>query len=80
LNDGLLDVCVVPRTDFGTLFRYSPALLLRQRLPESMVKRFRAPHFELTGQGTASFQLDGEGIGHLPAKFSMWPEKLRVVA
>jgi YegS/Rv2252/BmrU family lipid kinase len=80
LNDGLLDVCVVPRTDFGTLVRYSPALLLRQRLPEGMVKRFRAPHFELTGQGTTSFQLDGEGIGHLPAKFSMWPEKLRVVA
>jgi YegS/Rv2252/BmrU family lipid kinase len=80
LHDGLLDVCVVPRTDFGTLFRYSPALLLRQRLPESMVKRFRAPVFEVTGENKAGFQLDGEGIGQLPAKFSMAPEKLRVVA
>jgi diacylglycerol kinase (ATP) len=80
LHDGLLDVCVVSRTDFGTLFRYSPALLLRQRLPERMVKRFRAPVFEVTGENKAGFQLDGEGIGQLPAKFSMSPEKLRVVA
>ena len=80
LHDGLLDVCIVPRTDFGTLFRYSPALLLRQRLPEGMVKRFRAPVFEVTGENKAGFQLDGEGIGQLPAKFSMSPEKLRVVA
>ena len=80
LKDGFLDVCVVPQTDFGTLLRYSPALLLRQRLPESMVKRFRAPHFELMGDTMTGFQLDGEGIGHLPAKFSMAPEKLRVVA
>ncbi len=80
LNDGLLDVCIVPRVDFATLFSCAPNLLLRQKLPEKMVKRFRAPVFEVTGETTAAFQLDGEGIGHLPAKFSMAPEKLRVVA
>ena len=84
LNDGFLDVCVIPRTDLGTLFGCAPNLLLnlllRQKLPENMVKRFRAPHFELTGDTAAGFQLDGEGIGQLPAKFSMAPEKLRVVA
>ncbi len=80
LNDGLLDVCVLPRTNFGTLLRCAPGLLLRLRLPEKMVKRFRTTSFELSSKTTASFQLDGEGIGHLPAKFSVAPEKLRVIA
>lgn len=80
LNDGLLDVCVFPRTDFGTLARCGPDLLLRLRLPESRVRRFRAASFELADDTAAAFQLDGEGIGHLPAKFSIGPEKLRVIA
>lgn len=80
LKDGLLDVCVVPRVDFGTVFHCVPNFLYRQRLAENVVKRFRAASFELTGETTAAFQLDGEGIGHLPAKFSMSPEKLRVAA
>ena len=80
LNDGILDVCIVPRTDFRMLISCLPSFLLRQRLPESMVKRFRAANFELSGEKTAAFQLDGEGIGHLPAKFSMAPEKVRMIA
>ncbi len=79
LKDGLIDVCVFPRTDFGTLFGCVPQFLLRQKLPEKMVRRFRAEHFELSCDTKAPFQLDGEGIGHLPAKFSMSPEKLRMV-
>jgi diacylglycerol kinase (ATP) len=79
LKDGLIDVCVFPRTDFGTLFGCIPQFLLRQRLSEKVVKRFRAEQFELSCESKAPFQLDGEGIGHLPAKFSMAPEKVRVV-
>lgn len=79
LKDGLLDVCIVPRTDFKTLFSYAPNLLLRQRLPEKKVTRFRTASFELAGETKTAFELDGEGIGHLPAKFSMAPEKLRVI-
>lgn len=80
LNDGLLDVCVFPRTDFGMMFSCIPSFLFRQKLPEKLVKRFRAESFELSSETKASFQLDGEGIGHLPAKFSMASEKLRVIA
>jgi diacylglycerol kinase (ATP) len=79
-NDGLLDVCIFPHTDLATLLRCVPDLLMRYKLPESMVKRFRAASFELSGDTTAAFQLDGEEIGKLPAKFSMTGEKLRVVA
>lgn len=78
-NDGLLDVCIFPRTDFATLLRCGPDILLRLRLPESKVKRFRAASFELSGDSIAAFQLDGEGIGKLPAKFSIAGEKLRVI-
>lgn len=80
LNDGLLDVCVFPRTDFGMMFSCIPSFLFRQKLPEKLVKRFRAESFELSSEIKASFQLDGEGIGHLPAKFSMASDKLRVIA
>ncbi|HXC34940.1 MAG TPA: diacylglycerol kinase family protein [Candidatus Acidoferrales bacterium] len=79
-NDGLLDVCIIPRADFATLLRCGPGLLLRLRLPEGTVKRFRAASFELSGEANAAFQLDGEGIGKLPAKFSIAAEKLRVIA
>ncbi|HEV2330592.1 MAG TPA: diacylglycerol kinase family protein [Verrucomicrobiae bacterium] len=79
-NDGLLDVCVIPRTNFATLLRCGPGLLLRLRLSEGTVKRFRAASFELSGEADAAFQLDGEGIGKLPAKFSIAGEKLRVIA
>jgi diacylglycerol kinase (ATP) len=79
LNDGLLDVCVLSRTDFWTLLRCAPKLLLQLRLPEKMAKRFRTASFELSGEA-AAFQLDGEAIGNLPAKFSVSSEKLRVIA
>jgi diacylglycerol kinase (ATP) len=80
LNDGVLDVCIFPRTNFGTLISCLPGFLLRRRVPERLVKRFRAASFELSSEKTAAFQLDGEGIGHLPAKFSIAPEKLRMIA
>jgi YegS/Rv2252/BmrU family lipid kinase len=80
LKDGLLDVCVVPRADWPTLFGLIPNFIFRQRLAEKLVKRFRTKSFEVSGDTKAAFQLDGEGIGHLPVKFSMAPEKLRVVA
>ena len=80
LNDGLLHVCVVPRADWRTLLSYLPNFLFQQKLPEKAVKRFRAASLELSSETATAFQLDGEGIGHLPAKFSITPEKLRVIA
>lgn len=79
-NDGVLDVCIVSRTDFATLLRCGPGLLLRLKLPEGAVRRFQAASFEISGDSSAAFQLDGEGIGKLPAKFSIGPDKLRVIA
>jgi YegS/Rv2252/BmrU family lipid kinase len=80
LRDGLLDVCILPRVNWLTLLRCAPNFLARQKLPEKLVRRFRAAAFELSGVEAASFELDGELAGQLPVKFSVEREKLRIVA
>ena len=80
LRDGFLDVCIFERVDFPTLFRCVPNFLVRQKLPEKIVRRFRAEKFELACASTAAFELDGEWIGHLPATFSIAREKLCATA
>jgi diacylglycerol kinase (ATP) len=79
LRDGMLDVCILPRVNWLTLLRCAPGFLARRRLPEKLVRRFRAAAFELSGDATASFELDGEWAGNLPVKFSVERERLRVV-
>jgi diacylglycerol kinase family enzyme len=48
-------------------------------LPAGLVQRFRAANFELAGDLSTPFELDGEWAGHLPATFSVVREQLRVV-
>jgi YegS/Rv2252/BmrU family lipid kinase len=79
LRDGLLDVCVLPRVNWLTLLRCVPGFVARRKLPETLVRRFRAATFELSGDTAASFELDGELAGKLPATFSVERGKLRVV-
>ena len=79
LRDGMLDVCVLPRVNWPMLLRCAPDFLARRKLPEKLVRRFRAAVFELSGDATASFELDGELAGKLPVKFSVERERLRVV-
>ena len=77
--DGRLEVCVWARTNFWTLLRCAPGLLLRKRLPEKIVRRLSGEKLELTSAAPAAFELDGEWVGSLPATFSIRREKLRVV-
>jgi diacylglycerol kinase family enzyme len=44
-----------------------------------LVQRIRAANFELAGDISVTFELDGEWAGHLPATFSVAREQLRVV-
>jgi len=78
-RDGLLDVCIFPRLNWPMMFQCAMGLLARQKLPEKRVRRFRGKTFELTAETTTAFELDGEWIGHLPAKFSIERERARVV-
>jgi diacylglycerol kinase family enzyme len=79
LRDGVLEVCVFPRVSFSMLLRCAPGFLLRQKLPEKVVRRFSAEKFELVSDSAAAFELDGERAGNLPVTFSVEREKLRVV-
>ncbi len=79
LDDGLLDACVFPRVNFLSLLRLAPNFILRQKLPEKLVRRLRAEKFEVTSATPTAFELDGEGAGNLPATFSVERKRLRVV-
>jgi diacylglycerol kinase (ATP) len=79
LRDGRLDICVLPRTNWWTLVRSAPGLLLRGKLPASVAQHLSAETFELTSETAAAFELDGEWVGKLPVTFSIEREKLRVV-
>lgn len=79
LADGLLDVCVFPRARLGTLLRCGPGLLLKRRVPESVVRRGRAGTLTLRSRDRASFELDGELVGQLPVTVRVQREALRVV-
>ena len=79
LRNGLLEVCALPRVNLATLLRCAPKFALRRQLPDSVVRRCATAAFELTSDGPASFELDGEWAGHLPAKFFIEPARLRVV-
>jgi diacylglycerol kinase (ATP) len=79
LADGLLDVCVFPRANWLTLLRCAGMFALGWKIPAGVAKSFRAKSFTLTSETPTPFEVDGENVGHLPAAFSIQPEKLRVV-
>jgi diacylglycerol kinase (ATP) len=78
-RDGLLEVCVFPRANWGTIIRCGPSLLLRGCLPGAVAECFSTPTLTLTSTAPVPFELDGELIGHLPAQFSVQRQRLRVV-
>ena len=79
LRDGLLDLCVFPRINWLTLARCGPSLLLRGCLPRSAAMVHQAAEFTLEAPATTPFEVDGELVGHLPAKFSVERSRLRVI-
>ena len=79
LRDGLLDVCVFPKANFGALARCLGMFFAGQDLPANVATCFRAETLTLSSPTKTPLEADGEGIGHLPAKLSIERQKLRVV-
>ena len=79
LRDGLLDVCVFPRVNWFVLARCGPQLLLRGSLPRSAANVVQAKTIHLTAPERTPTEVDGELLGHLPARFSAMPSRLRVL-
>jgi YegS/Rv2252/BmrU family lipid kinase len=78
LRDGRLDVRVFPRTNWPTLLRFGWNWLWRRfPVPADQVC-FRAEQFELRSDMAMPFELDGDNVGLLPARFRVQPQALRV--
>src|SRR5262249_37148862 len=71
LRDGLLDVDVFPRTNWSTLFRCAGMFAARRDLPAGVARTLRVDSFKLSSPTPTPLELDGEGVGHLPATFSI---------
>jgi YegS/Rv2252/BmrU family lipid kinase len=79
LRDGLLEVCVFPRTNWLTLLRCAPVFLARRALSPSVAKCFRVESLVLSSPRRTPVEVDGESMGHLPATFSLERGRLRVI-
>lgn len=78
-DDGLLDVCVLPR---GSRLRYLRALaafFFHCPRRYSGARYFRARTVHVSADDAVPYQVDGDAAGHLPAAVEMLDRKLRVV-
>jgi YegS/Rv2252/BmrU family lipid kinase len=79
LQDGLLDVTVFPRVNWEVLFRTGWGWLTDQIHRAAGCHTFQAEAFSLSSDRTVPFELDGENVGQLPARFALQARKLRVL-
>jgi YegS/Rv2252/BmrU family lipid kinase len=80
LDDGLLDICVIPKAGFACLAA-APAGMLAGRMRQfCRARQLCAPALTLASPARTLLQLDGENVGELPAALSVEPGVLRVIA
>jgi diacylglycerol kinase family enzyme len=75
----LLDVTVFPTVNWETLLRSGWGWLTNQLHSAAGCHAFQAESFTLDSPNTTALELDGENVGHLPAKFSVRKQALRVL-
>jgi YegS/Rv2252/BmrU family lipid kinase len=79
MSDGLLDLTVFPKVNWEILVRSGWGWLTNQLHAAAGCRTFQADSFTLDSLGTTALELDGENVGHLPAKFSLRKQALRVL-
>ncbi len=77
LQDGLLDVCVLPKVTWPRLMAAAPGLLTGRELCSAL--HFSLRSVTLTSTSRVMLQLDGENACELPATLSIRPKALRVI-
>lgn len=78
LDDGLLDVVVVPELSGAAMVRTVARVLLTRRLPAGCW-RCRCRTVELSASSPMGLNADGEVVGEAPAGFRIVPAALRVL-
>lgn len=79
LDDGLLDVALVPRMTWLAVARIFPALLRDDFARCRDVVHLRGDRISFTSPDPTPLHLEGDNVGELPAEFSVRPKALRVV-
>ncbi len=79
LSDGRLHLALLERANLLSLARAAVALASGRLGRLSGVRHQSAAAFRFEADGTASFQVEGDNIGHLPAEFGIQPAALDVI-
>lgn len=79
LDDGYLDLMLVPSASIPQLALLTSQVLLRRHLESDLALFRKARRIEIESDPPMSFNLDGEVIGDEPAQFEVLPRALEVV-
>jgi YegS/Rv2252/BmrU family lipid kinase len=79
LRDGVLEVSVFPRVNWEGLLRSGWGLLTDQLYAAGGAKHLKAETLHLYSASPVPFHVEGENAGHLPARFSLRRQVLRVL-
>ncbi len=79
LQDGELDICVIPKVNWWVLARTGIGFATGNFHRFSGAISLRSPSISLDAGRDTFFQLDGENAGKLPAKLWIEPRKIRVL-
>jgi diacylglycerol kinase (ATP) len=79
LADGLLDVTIFPEFRWRSLAGCATNFVFGKYFRPGAQAYFQTAELELTSEAVTPLQLDGELVGHLPAKISVLPKALRVI-
>ncbi len=79
MDDGQLDICVFTRFQRRRLPIYVWALLTGRLGGLEGIHCFQTDSITLTTETRVPVELDGDAVGHLPAKIGIQPQSLRVI-
>ena len=80
INDGLLDVILIPRNPPGSIALLAAQIAIGKHLTSEGVVFRRAATIAVKSEPGMWFNVDGELIGNEPARFEIMPRALRFVA
>jgi diacylglycerol kinase (ATP) len=79
IDDGLVDVMIVPRASMPQLAMLVPQILLGQHTDNDLLIFRRARKVEVESQPRMWFNADGELVGNEPSTFEVLPRALNVI-
>ena len=79
VNDGLLDLVTIERTDVMTLGQILMGLRRGSHLEHKQVACYQAKEFSVTAEDEVAIDIDGEEAGVLPARVRVLPARLSCI-